>query len=322
MSRFGNFLLNLKWIRAVIRWSKSVVLPGFKGFRLYDVMAVFFKNVQKAQINDRAGSISFFFLLALPPTCIFLFTLLPYIPLENLENTIYLFVRDITPNEKTYTLLHGIIYDFLHTQRTGLLSFSFLLAIFYSSTAVTGILRSFNRDHPGFTRRNMVKQRWMGIKLNCILILLLVMAVILMVAQSAFFNNLLISFHFSHDLTRFFIKMVRWLIILFFFFIIISILYTYGPSTEKKRKFITAGSTLATALTILSTLGFSYYVNHFSSYNRIYGSIGSLIVLMIWIFINSYVLLIGFELNTSIEILELQNGPDVPVHEGKPQGSS
>ncbi len=306
MSRFGNFLLNLKIVQSTIQWSEKVVLPGFEGFRLYDVMKVFFKNVEKAQINDRAGSISFFFLLALPPTCIFLFTLLPYVPLENLENTIYLFVRDITPNQRTYNILHGIIYDFLHTQRTGLLSFSFLLAIFYSSTAVTGILRSFNREHPGFTKRNMIKQRWMGIKMNCVLILLLIVAVVLMVAQSAFFNKLLISLHMPHDFTRFIINLVRWLIILISFFTIISIIYTYGPSTEKRRKFITAGSTIATALTILSTLGFSYYVNNFSSYNRIYGSIGSLIVLMIWIFINSYVLLIGFELNTSIEILERQ----------------
>ncbi len=306
MSKLGDYLVGTKPVQAVIGWSKKVVLPGFKGFPLYDVMRIFFKNVKDAELNDRAGSISFFFLLALPPTCIFLFTLLPYIPLANVENTIYLFIRDITPNQNTYRIVHGIVYDFLHTQRTGLLSFSFLLAVLYSSTAVTGILRSFNRDHPGFLKRNVIKLRWMAIKINCLLILLLVVSVILMVAQSSLFTELLTALGVTNDTVKFFIDVVRWLIILLLFFTVISLIYTYGPAKETRWKFITAGSTLATGLTILSTLGFSYYVNNFGNYNQIYGSIGSIIILMIWIFINSFVLLIGFELNTSIEILQRQ----------------
>lgn len=315
MSKLADYLLKTKPVRAVIHWSEKVTLPGFRGFPLYDVMRVFLKNVQDAELNDRAGSISFFSLLALPPTCIFLFTLLPYIPLDNLENTIYLFVRDITPNQNTYHIVHGIIYDFLHTQRTGLLSFSFLLAILYSSTAVTGILRSFNRDHPGFLKRNVIKLRWMAIKLNCLLILLLVISIILMVAQSSIFSELLITLHVTDDAAKFFVDIVRWLIIVLLFFTIISLIYTYGPAKETRWKFITAGSTLATGLIILSTLGFSYYVNNFSNYNRIYGSIGSIIVLMIWIFINSLVLLIGFELNTSIDILQQQAEADKAVQD-------
>ncbi len=310
MSKLGDYLMGTKPVQAVIGWSKRVVLPGFKGFPLYDVMRVFFKNVKEAELNDRAGSISFFFLLALPPTCIFLFTLLPYIPLANLENTIYLFVRDITPNQNTYRIVHGIVYDFLHTQRTGLLSFSFLLAVLYSSTAVTGILRSFNRDHPGFLKRNVIKLRWMAIKINCLLILLLVVSVILMVAQSSLFTELLTALGVTNDTVKFFIDVVRWLIIVLLFFTVISLIYTYGPAKETRWKFITAGSTLATGLTILSTLGFSYYVNSFGNYNQIYGSIGSIIILMIWIFINSLVLLIGFELNTSIDILQRQAEAD------------
>lgn len=310
MSKLGDYLMGTKPVQAVIGWSKRVVLPGFKGFPLYDVMRVFFKNVKEAELNDRAGSISFFFLLALPPTCIFLFTLLPYIPLANLENTIYLFVRDITPNQNTYRIVHGIVYDFLHTQRTGLLSFSFLLAVLYSSTAVTGILRSFNRDHPGFLKRNVIKLRWMAIKINCLLILLLVVSVILMVAQSSLFMELLTALGVTNDTVKFFIDVVRWLIIVLLFFTVISLIYTYGPAKETRWKFITAGSTLATGLTILSTLGFSYYVNSFGNYNQIYGSIGSIIILMIWIFINSLVLLIGFELNTSIDILQRQAEAD------------
>lgn len=306
MSKVGDFLSELKFVQSTLRWSKQVVLPGFKGFPLYDILNIFFKNLERAglNINLRAGSISFFFLLAIPPTCIFLFTLLPYVPIKNLESTIYLFIRDLAPNKNTYDIMHGVIHDFMHTQRTGLLSFSFVLAIFYSASAVTGILRTFNRDHPGFIKRDMIKLRWMGIKLNSLLILLLVVSIALMVILGSLSTRLLTMLYFPRESLRLIVRLVRWLIILAMFFTSISIVYTYGLASQKKRKFVTVGSVLATALTILSTLGFSFYVTNFSNYNKIYGSLGSIIVLMIWVYINSYVLLIGFEINTSIEILQ------------------
>lgn len=303
MSKVGDFILNIGWVKKAINRSKKLVLPGFEGLPLYDVLTFFFKEIKDAQLNDRAASISFFFLLALPPTCIFLFTLLPYIPLKDLENTIYILVGDLTPSQNTYNIVHNVIYDFLHTQRTGLLSFSFLLAVLYSSSAVLALLRSFNKYHPAFQKRSFFKRRWTALKINCLLVLLLILSVVLMVAQSSIFTNLLNTLHVNSSAAKFFIDVVRWFIIILLFFTVISLIYTYGPAIEERWKFITAGSTLATALIILSTLGFSIYVNNFSNYNRIYGSIGSIIVLMVWIYINSFVLLIGFELNASIELL-------------------
>jgi membrane protein len=303
MNQLSRFILNIKLVKRIISKSKRLILPGFEGVPLYDVMTFFFKEVQKRQLNDRAASIAFFFLLAIPPTCIFLFTLLPFIPLENLENTLYILVHELTPNQNTYNIVHGVIHDFLHTQRTGLLSFAFLLAIISSSSAVLGILRSFNKNHPSFRKRSALQQRWMAIKLNCLLILLLITSVVLMVAQSSVFSNLLSSLHLTGGAVKVFIGLVRWLIIVMLFFTIISLIYTYGPAVKVRWKFITAGSTLATALLILFTLGFSFYVNNFSNFNRIYGSIGSIIVLMLWIYVNSFVLLIGFELNASIDMI-------------------
>jgi len=303
MNRLSTYFSNLKFVKRTVSKSKRLILPGFEGIPVYDVLVFFFKEIQKGQLNDRAGSISFFFLLALPPTCIFLFTLLPYIPLENLEVTLYTLVRDLAPNQNTYRIVRGVIYDFLHTQRTGLLSFSFVLAIFYSSTAVLGILRSFYKQHPSFRRRNFLQLRWMAIKLNSLLILLLITAVCLMVAERTILHGLLAPMHLDRPTIRFIISAVRWVIIVLMFFTVISLIYTLGPSMHKRWKFLSAGSSMATFLIILTTVGFSYYVNHFSSYNRIYGSIGSILVLMVWIYINSFVLLIGFELNASINMI-------------------
>lgn len=303
MSRLSQYISELGYIKRVVRKMESLVLPGFEGLPFYDVMSFFFKQIGDGQLANKAAAISFFFLLAIPPTCIFLFTLLPFIPLHNIENTLYMLVASIAPNQKTYLIVHDLIYDFIHTQRTGLLSFSFLLAIFYSSTAVLGILRSFNKDHPAFKKRNVFQLRWMAIKLNSLLIILLLVSVSLLVAQSSLSGRMLAYLHVTGGVSGLFITLVRWVIIILLFFTVISVIYTLGPAIKKRWKFISAGSTLATVLTILSTLGFSYYVNNFSSYNKIYGSIGSVIVLMTWIYINSFVLLIGFELNASIDMM-------------------
>lgn len=303
MNKVKRFLKHLQPVQFVVNRFKKTVPPGFRGIPLYEVLRTLIQSLQKAAVTDRAASITFFFLLAIPPTCIFLFTLLPYVSMDNLENTIYLFVRDITPNENTYNIVHGVIHDFLHTQRTGLLSFSFLLAMYYSSSAVAGIIRAFNRDLPGFTRRNFIKLRWMALKLNWVLIFLTVILVVVMVIQSVIVTDVLNGLHLRNDFVSVFIDLIRWILILLMFFMMLSLIYTYAPAREQRWKFITPGSTLATILMILTTLGFSFYVKNFSNYNRIYGSIGSIIILMLWVYINSYVLLLGFELNTSIELL-------------------
>jgi membrane protein len=94
----------------------------------------------------------------------------------------------------------------------------------------------------------------------------------------------------------------RWLIILVIFFTSICILYRYGPANKRKWKFINPGSILATSLAILTSIGFTYYTNNFSSYNTVYGAIGTLIVVMIYLYLNSMILLIGFELNASVDL--------------------
>jgi membrane protein len=309
MTKLESIILKWKPIRFISEKSKRLILPGFEGVPLYNVVIFFFREIQKDRLTDRAAAISFNFLLAFPPTFIFLFTLLPYIPLSNIESTIYQLLRDLAPNRNTYKILRGIIYDFLHTQRTGLLSFAFLLGMFYSSNAVLGIMHSFDKMHTTFRRRNIFQRRWTAIKLNLLLMLVVIVSVCLIITQNFVFSFIFSKLGVTNELIKSFVSLVRWIIIVLLFFTIISCIYTYGPAKYKRWKFITAGSTFATILIILTTLGFSYYVNHFSRYNKIYGSIGSIIVLMLWIYVNSLVLLIGFELNASIEVSkEIERG--------------
>lgn len=319
MTRFEKMIVNLPPARFLAEKSKLVILPGFEGIPLYDVVVFFWKEISKDRLNDRAAAISFNFLLALPPTFIFLFTLLPYIPLKGTEGALYGLLHDLTPNRNTFELVRSVVYDFLHTYRNGLLSFAFLLGFFYSSSAVLGIMRSFDKIHPGFRKRNIFQRRWVAIRITTLLVMLVIVSVALIILQKIIFSYIFAYLGIQNDWIKFVVGVVRWIIIVLLFFSIISLIYTYGPATKKRWRFISAGATLATILFILTSLGFSYYVRNFSHYNQIYGSIGTVIVLMLWIYFNSFVLLIGFELNASIEgikeIVEERETQDKPEEE-------
>lgn len=303
MSKLQHKIRHWKPVDRIIAKSKRTSLPGFHKVPIYDVAKFFAIEMQKDGLAERAASVSFNFLMAIPPTFMFIFTLLPLIPLNNIEPTLYSVLRDMSPNQNSYNIIHGVIYDFLHTQRYGLLSFTFVLTFFFSSNGMLGIMRTFNQVYKGNKKRSFFHRRWVAIKLTSLLILLFIVSMTLIIAQNALFNVLFTFLHIQKTaLTLFIINAARWVIIIFLFFTIFSLVYTYGPALDQRWRFITAGSTLATILTILTSFGFSFYVNNLSRYNKIYGSLGTLIILMIWIFLNALILLIGYELNACINI--------------------
>jgi membrane protein len=303
MFRPERLVLDSKPVRLVINRSKTLVLPGFEGLPLYDVVKFFLKETRNKSLGERAAAISFNFLLAIPPFFIFLFTLVPYIPMKNVEPTLYELAEDVTPNYNTYIILRDMIHDFLYTHRNGLLSIAFLMGFFASSNAVMGLMRSFNKKSPGFRRRKWWQKRLTALRITAILVFLLLLTVILIIAQGT-----VLKFAFEHlGITNKRIlslaDVTRWLLIGLLFFSMLSVIYRFVPATTKRWKFITAGSIFATILMILITILFSYFVNNFGNYNKIYGSIGTIIILMLSVYFYSFILLVGFELNASIRIL-------------------
>lgn len=304
MTKLESFILAIKPIRFLVNRSKTLVLPGFEGLPLYDVISYFFKEIKNKSLAERAAAISFNFLLAIPPFFIFLFTLVPYIPMNNVEATLYELAEDVTPNYNTYIIVRDMIHDFLYTHHNGLLSISFLMSFFASSNAVMGIARSFNKKQPGFRKRKWWQKRLLALQLTLILVVLLLVTVILIIAQGRILHFAFEFLGVTNPTVISLAEMTRWLLILLLFFSILSVLYRFVPATTRKWKFITVGSTLATILMILVTLLFSVFVNNFSNYNKIYGSVGTLLILMISVYLYALTLLIGFELNASIRILK------------------
>ncbi|SFD64070.1 membrane protein [Chitinophaga sp. CF118] len=299
-----KLVLESKPFRQLVHRSKTLVLPGFEGVPLYDVVRFFMKETRNKSLGERAAAISFNFLLAIPPFFIFLFTLVPYIPMKNVEATLYELAQDVTPNYNTYIILRDMIHDFLYTHRNGLLSIAFLMGFFASSNAVMGLMRSFNKKSPGFRRRKWWAKRLTALKLTAILVFLLLLTVILIILQGTVLQYVFHTFGITNKRILSIADMTRWLLIGLLFFSTLSVIYRFVPATTKKWKFITAGATFATMLMILMTILFSFFVNNFGNYNKIYGSVGTILILMLSVYFYSFILLVGFELNASIKILK------------------
>ena len=288
-------------VKFVIRKSKNIILPGFNGIPLFDVVRFFFIQTQKTSLNERASSIAFNLLLALPPACIFIFTLLPYVPIKDELEQLYGLIRDVIPGKQNHEPIINFLKDFASIERSDLLSVGFLLALYFSSNAMIGIMSSFNKmNYIGFSQRHVVHDRWVAIKLTLILYLLILLSIVVLVSRGAVLTWLGVE----SPTIRNIILNVRWIVIILLFFFIISFIYRHAPAVHKKWKFITPGSILATFMMIACTMGFSYYVANFGEYNKLYGSIGTILILMLLIYFNSLVLLIGFELNVSISSLK------------------
>ena len=291
-------------VRFVVRKTKKIILPGFEGLPLYDVIAFFILKVKKVGFNERAAAISYNFIMAIPPICLFLFTLLPhlpYIPRKTIKLQVHTLITDIIPAKVHNQSLITFVDSFLDQPRIGLLSVGFIALLFFSSNGMMGLMRSFNKDYIGFEKRNGLETRWVAIRLTIIIMSLLLACLILLMTQGIIVKWLDIKNSFIQSA----ISLLRWIFIVGLIFYSIAFIYRYAPAIQKKWKLLSPGSLLATFLSLLVTLGFSLFVNNFGKYNALYGSIGTVMVFMIIIYINSLVLLIGYELNASIHSLQV-----------------
>jgi membrane protein len=286
--------------------SKSIFLPGFQGLPLYDVIVFFKYQVSKVGLNDRARSISFSFLMAIPAATIFLCTLIPYLPVsKKLTRQLLLLTNEITPNQNTFMLVSNFLNDFLNKPRGGLLSVGFIVALYYASNAMIGLMRTFNKSLHTYTHRNFIENRFIAIRLTLVMIFLIIGSVVILVTQDELLKYVFRALHVHRRSMKGVVKSLRWVVIIPLFYFTIAFIYRNAPAIPKKWRLISPGTTLATILMILLTFLFSFWVNNFGTYNKVYGSIGTILILMFVIYLNALILLIGFELNVSIqELLE------------------
>jgi len=294
-------LLKLKLYSNFIEWTKGCILPGFSPLPLYTVATFFFKEIGKESLVNKSSSLAYSFMLAVFPSIIFLFTLIPFIPISGFQDKLLSLIELILPHN-AFEAFETTLKDIVKNQNRGLLSFGFLSAIFFATNGVKNLMKAFNKASLIIETRSWLKQRLIALVLTMIIFLSVVLCISAMAIGELLLNYIKTELHIKDSLAIYAIQLTRWILLTALYFITISILYRYGPSHTKKWKLFSAGSWLATILAFLTIWGFAFYINNFGSYNKVYGSIGTLIVVMIWLYLNSLILLIGFELNASVDV--------------------
>jgi membrane protein len=279
---------------------KSRVLPGFEGIPINLALKSVIKGFTKGTLVTRASSIAFNLLMALIPASIFLFTLIPFISITNFQQELIRMFENILPSN-VYNFLETTIIQIVTVKSGGLLLIMFVATVLFSTNGIHAIINAFVVSAHEFRSRSWIDQRKISI--------ILLMIVVFLFSSAAFFIlyckmavNRLGEMHIiQKELVIYTLIAIKWLIIILLLFMAISFLYYLAPAKRTGFRFFSPGSTLATLLFILTSLGFSAYVNKYGQYNKLYGSVGTLMVTLIWLYLNSIALLIGFELNVSIK---------------------
>ncbi|MGB4837573.1 MAG: YihY/virulence factor BrkB family protein [Saprospiraceae bacterium] len=297
-----NIFSNLKIVRSLLLWSKSYIPPGFSDVSLYDTLSFIIKEIQKDNLTTRANSISFSFFISIFPAIIFLFTLLPLFPIvKDYTLMLNMQLRGVIP-KNAHDYIFSIINDITSIKRDSLLSLGALLALFFSSNGMLTLMSGFDKAyHETFKPRSWINSRLIAIALTVVLSMLLIMSLIMMVLEGHVIDYLR-DVHRVPESVIVLFSIFNWLFAIFMVYTGISLIYTYGPSMHRRIPFINVGAIIATIFSLITSLGFSFFINNFGRYNEIYGSIGALIVMMTWIQFNSFILLVGFELIASISV--------------------
>lgn len=284
---------------AIGQKARLIKLPFFDGEPLYDVAVFFWKSMVDGAISTRASAIAFNFILAVFPAIIFLFTLIPFIPIDNFQQELFKLLQSILP-QNAFAAIQVTIEDILKTKRGGFLSFGFLAAFIFATNGIVSVIAAFNGTIHAIETRTWINQRFVALILAIILTLLMTISIALITVSQTIMNYMVENGYLQKNLTYYLLPGGKWLVICALIFFAYAFLFYLAPARKTKFRFISAGGTLATILTIITTIVFSYYINNFGKYNILYGSIGTLVVVMLSFYFNAFILLIGFELNVSI----------------------
>ena len=286
-------------IRNLVHLLKRIKLPWLQGLSLYDLLELYGLGIVESALTYHASAIAFSFFLALFPFALFILNLIPYIPIAGFQEDFLLFVKDgVPPN--TYDAIYKIITDILNNSHSGLVSYGFLLSILLMANGLNGILGGFETSRHVLVKRGFVRQYLVSLGMSLVLAFLLIVTVAIIVV----FEVVIQKTVFSDQVQL--IVLGRYAFIILMILITTSILFKFGTKHDKNRAFISIGSVFTTILILIDSYAFGIWVIKFSQYNELYGSIGTLLILMFYIWINCMILLLGFELNATINKLKVK----------------
>lgn len=309
IEKYKNKAILLK--NKTISWLKSITFPGFRGKPFYDVLVYFINGFSKGYLTDRAAAVAFNVFLAIFPAVMVLFTLIPYLPLDGVHELIVDSIEQVVPKNISGRVV-GTIDEIMSHQHGTLMSIGIIMAFYFSSGAIRAFFRGFAMGVNNKGKLSMVEMYGGGLLTTLILGTLLLVSISLIIIGNDvlpwFFNRI----HFYNSFVITLIDIGRWLLTVFVLLVAIAVLYYFGnPNKDRKFRLFTPGTIMFTLLFIIGTTGFNYYITNFSKYNALYGSIGGIIIFLLWIYVNCMIVLIGYELDASIFQAEMKALPEV-----------
>ncbi len=295
IKKIKYYIFNNPFVRTTKKWSSKIVLPGFEGLTLYAVVMFLVESFQKAQYGTRSAAISFKFFAAIFPSLVFLLSLIPYVPIDNFQEDLLFYLSEMLPHN-AYSLIEHTMNDLITRKHNVLLSIGFLFSLFYASNGLNALLDSFNDSYQIEKKRSNLKQRFISFGGFAAITIFLILAI-----SSLILGEVAIHTLFKGGLSQIgnvLFHLIRWVVIIGGTIFSVSTLYNIGNPERKQWKYFSSGATLATITIILASKGLIFYFDNFGKYNELYGSIGSLLIVLIWLQTISYILLVGFELST------------------------
>ena len=304
LEKFKYFIKNNALTKWLISFSKKIVLPGFEGMSLYLTLHFLFKSFNKSQYGIRSSAISFKFFMALFPGIIFFLSLIPYIPIDHFQENLLDGLENMLPND-IFVLIENTINDLINHKHSGVLSIGFFLSLYFASNGINTMLIAFNSSHQVQLKRKPIRQRLISLGIFGII------SVLFIIALSAIMVGEYLAYYKDYQslgvAIRIGYQLLKWGLMVTSLILAISTLYNFGNTKRTEWKFISAGATLSTVTIIIASYGLAFFFSNFGKYNELYGSIGSLLMILIWINVVSYIMLLGFELSARSNVLQKQN---------------
>jgi membrane protein len=300
-SEIESKLAKIPIICSVVNLGNMIKIPGFEGLTLYNVLELYIVGIIKGALTSRAGSVSFSFFMAIFPFLLFVLNLIPYVPIEDFQADVVAFIDELLPPQ-TSDFFNGIIIDIMENKHGGLLSFVIILSLFLSANGVHSIFAAFENSYHVEVNRSFFKQYFSSLGVALLLGIMLLITVVGIV-----FFELIVRLLIEQEIIN---DAIFWITIgkLFFYLTMIvlsvGILYYFGTAKCNRSRFFSVGLLVTSLLIVGTTYLFGVYVENFSQYNELYGSIGALLILMIYIWLNANILLLGFELNATLKKLK------------------
>jgi len=291
-------ILHVTVVRKTIHLTRKVILPGFEGLSLWEVLFFFVWSIRKGLITTRAASLSFHFFLAMIPFGLLLVILSAYLPFYDIEKDIVPILANFIPEQLVTNFLQSM-HEFEHSSVSSLISFGFVLSLYFSANGFAVMIETFNHSRHKFDKRGYWSVQIASVVFVIVFLIGLLISFFILLTEKRLLNNWAETSNFVESHYYIFFVILNGLFFALILYFAIALIYYFGPSKRHGFRFFSAGATLTTTLIIVISIVYVYYINEFSKYNELYGSIGTIMILLLWIYFVSVTLLIGFELNAS-----------------------